>query len=116
LAERLSPFLLVAQWLQFWSGSCPNPFSPVLKRFLTGLLQAMPKLALRAQTVGIAVLPLSQDLWTKNVSMNRSKGFSLGQQPVVGRPLAKSVDYKPQNHGFRILRKSQQRSFIIKSG
>jgi hypothetical protein len=32
----------------------------------TGLLQAMPKLALRAQTVDIANLPLRQDVLAKN--------------------------------------------------
>ena len=42
----------------------------------------MSKLALPAQTVDIAGLPLRQDLWTKNVSMNRSKAFLFGQQPV----------------------------------
>jgi len=39
------------------------------------LLQALPKLALRAQTVGIASHPLRQDLLTKTVSMNCSKRF-----------------------------------------
>jgi len=42
----------------------------------------MPKLALRAQTVGIAVLPLRQDVLAKNASINRSKEFWFGQQPV----------------------------------
>jgi hypothetical protein len=42
----------------------------------------MPKLALRAQTVGITYLPLRQDLLTKNVSMNRSNEFWFWQQPL----------------------------------
>ena len=64
---------------QFSTGCCPNPFSLCLKRFLINLrlapgnaarsdsVQAVRRnlcaiLALRAQTVGIADLPLRQDL------------------------------------------------------
>jgi hypothetical protein len=46
----------------------------------------MPKLALRAQTVDMADLPLRQDVLKKNGSMNRSKKFRFGQQPVKYRP------------------------------
>jgi len=42
----------------------------------------MPKLALPAQTVDIADLPLRQDVLAKIGSMNRSKTFWFGQQPV----------------------------------
>ena len=38
----------------------------------------MPKLALRAQTVGIAFLSFRQDLSAKNVSMSTQKDFRLG--------------------------------------
>jgi hypothetical protein len=39
-------------------------------------------LALRAQTVDIAGLALRQDVFAKSASMNPSKGFLFGQQPV----------------------------------
>jgi len=39
------------------------------------LLQAISKLALRAQTVEIAGLPLRQDLLTKNVLMTAQRDF-----------------------------------------
>jgi hypothetical protein len=42
----------------------------------------MPKLALRAQTVDIAYLPLRQDVLARIGSMNRSKRFRSGQHPV----------------------------------
>jgi len=45
------------------------------------LFQAIPKLALRAQTVGIAFLSLRQDLWIKNVSMSDQKDLQLGKTP-----------------------------------
>ena len=38
--------------------------------------------ALRPQTVDIADLPLRQDVLAKTGSMNRSKTFRFGQQPV----------------------------------
>jgi hypothetical protein len=40
------------------------------------------KLALRAQTVQIANLPLRQDLLAKKRLNDRSKEFLFGQQPV----------------------------------
>jgi hypothetical protein len=43
-------------------------------------------LALRAQTVDIAGLTLRQDVFAKSASMNPSKGFLFGQQPVEKRP------------------------------
>jgi hypothetical protein len=43
-----------------------------------GLLQAMSKLALRAQTVDIANLPPRQDLLAKNVLMTAQRDFGLG--------------------------------------
>ena len=46
----------------------------------------MPKLALRAQTVDIADLPLRQDVLAKIGSMNRLKTFRFEQQPVKTRP------------------------------
>jgi hypothetical protein len=45
------------------------------------LFQAIPKLALRAQTVGIAFLSLRQDLWIKNVSMSAQRDFCMGNNP-----------------------------------
>jgi len=45
------------------------------------LLQAIPKLALQAQTVGIANLPLRQDLLAKNVLMTAQRNFCLGNSP-----------------------------------
>jgi len=41
----------------------------------------IPKLALRAQTAGIAFLSLRQDLRIKNVSMSAQKDFCLGNNP-----------------------------------
>jgi len=44
---------------------------------------AMPKLSAAAdQTVAIAELTLRQDVLTKIGSMNRSKAFRFGQQPL----------------------------------
>jgi hypothetical protein len=42
------------------------------------LLQAISKLALRAQAVGIADLSLRQDLLAKNVLMTAQRNFCLG--------------------------------------
>jgi len=42
------------------------------------LLQATSKLALRAQTVEVADLPLRQDLSAKNVLMTAQRNFCLG--------------------------------------
>jgi hypothetical protein len=42
----------------------------------------MSKLALRAQTVDIAYLPLRQEFFGKKRFNDRSKGFGFGQQPV----------------------------------
>jgi hypothetical protein len=50
------------------------------------LFQAIPKLALGAQTVGIAFLSLRQDLWTKNVSMSAQKDFLLGNSSLSFAP------------------------------
>jgi len=63
---------------------CPSPFSLGLKRFLTNLrlATAVSKLALRAQTVDIANLPLRQDLLAKKRFNDRSKEFLFGQRPV----------------------------------
>jgi len=47
------------------------------------LLQAIPKLALRAQTVEIADLPLRQDLLAKNVLMTAQRNFCLGNNPLT---------------------------------
>jgi hypothetical protein len=47
------------------------------------LFQSIPKLALRAQTVGIAFLSLRQDLLAKNVSMSAQKDFPLGNNPSI---------------------------------
>jgi hypothetical protein len=46
-----------------------------------GLLQAMSKLALRAQTVDIADLPLHRDLLAKNVLMTAQRNFCLSNSP-----------------------------------
>ena len=43
----------------------------------------MSKLALRAQTIDIAYLPLHQDLLTKNVSMTAQRNFGLGNSPIT---------------------------------
>jgi len=43
-----------------------------------GSLQAMSKLAFRAQTVDIAYLPLRQDFLAKNVLMTAQRNFRLG--------------------------------------
>jgi len=48
------------------------------------LLQAMSKLALRAQTVDIANLPLRQDLLARKRFNDRSKEFLFGPRPVNG--------------------------------
>jgi hypothetical protein len=48
----------------------------------------MSKLALRAQTIDIAALPLRQDALAKIGSMNRSKTFRFGQHPVNARLIA----------------------------
>jgi len=53
---------------------------------LKGLLQAMSKLALRAQTVDIADLPLRQDLLAKNVLMTAQRNFCLGSSPLSLEP------------------------------
>jgi len=45
-------------------------------------LQAMSKLAFRAQTVDIAYLPLRQGFFGKKLFNDRSKGLRFGQQPV----------------------------------
>jgi len=50
-------------------------FDPAYKE---ARLQAMSKLAFRAQTVDIAYLPLRQDLLAKNVLMTAQRDFSLG--------------------------------------
>jgi hypothetical protein len=42
------------------------------------LVQAIPKLALRAQAVKIAYLPLRQDLLSKTVLMTAQMDFPLG--------------------------------------
>jgi hypothetical protein len=42
------------------------------------LLQAIPKLALRAQTIEIADVPPRQDLLAKNVLMTAQRDFCLG--------------------------------------
>jgi len=42
----------------------------------------MSKLALRAQTVDIADLPLRQDLLAKNVLMTAQRNFCLGNSPL----------------------------------
>jgi hypothetical protein len=63
-----------------------NPLSLNLKRFLIppiqAGLQAMSKLALRAQTVDIAYLSLRQGFFGKKRFNDRSKGFPCGQQAV----------------------------------
>jgi hypothetical protein len=41
----------------------------------------MSKLALRAQTVDIAYLPLRQDFLAKNVLMTAQRDFGLGNSP-----------------------------------
>jgi hypothetical protein len=41
----------------------------------------MSKLALGAQTVDIAYLPLRQDLFAKNVLMTAQRDFRLGNSP-----------------------------------
>ncbi len=51
------------------------------RRFALGL-HFVRKLALRAQTVQIANLPLRQDLLAKKRLNDRSKEFLFGQQPV----------------------------------
>jgi hypothetical protein len=43
----------------------------------------VPKLALRAQTVEIANLPLRQDLLAKNVLMTPQRDFCLGNSPSM---------------------------------
>ena len=43
----------------------------------------MSKLALRAQTVDIADLPLRQDLLAKNVLMTAQRNFCLGNGPLT---------------------------------
>jgi hypothetical protein len=50
------------------------------------LLQAISKLALRAQTVEIANLPLRQDLFAKNVLMTAQRNFCLGNTPLRSGP------------------------------
>jgi len=60
----------------------------VLSRFLIhliidiGLAPGHAKRTLRAQPVDIADLPFRQDVLAKIGSMNRSKTFWFGQQPV----------------------------------
>jgi len=46
----------------------------------------MSKLALRAQTVDIADLPLRQDLLAKNVLMTAQRNFCLGSSPLSLEP------------------------------
>jgi len=48
------------------------------------LLQAIRKLALWAQTVRIADLPLRQDLLAKNVLMTAQRNFYLGNSLLIG--------------------------------
>jgi hypothetical protein len=48
------------------------------------LLQAISKLALRAQTVEIANLALRQDLLGKNVLMTAQRDFCLGNSLLRG--------------------------------
>jgi hypothetical protein len=55
------------------------------------LLQAISKLALRAQTVDNAYLALRQGLLPKNVSMNCSKESWFGQQPVESLPFGPNL-------------------------
>ena len=43
----------------------------------------MSKLAVRAQTVDIANLPLRQDLLAKNVLMTAQRNFCLGNGPLI---------------------------------
>jgi len=46
------------------------------------LLQTISKLALQAQTVEIAYLPLRQDLLAKNVLKTAQRNFYLGNSPL----------------------------------
>jgi len=46
----------------------------------------MSKLALRAQAVDSADLPLRQDLLTKNASISAKTDFGLGNSPQRGSP------------------------------
>jgi len=50
------------------------------------LLQALSKLALRAQTVESAILPLRLRFISKKHLNERSKGFWFEQQPLKGKP------------------------------
>jgi len=49
---------------------------------IQSLLQAIAEPSLRAQPVGIAGVLLHQDLWEKDLSMNVSRGFRLGNGPL----------------------------------
>ncbi len=85
-------------------GCCPNPFSLCLKRFLINLrrvpgnaarsasVQAVRRnlcaiLALWAQTVQIADLPLHQDLLAKNILMTAQSDSCLGNSPCRSDPI-----------------------------
>ncbi len=58
---------------------------------IKGSLQAMSKLAFRAQTVDIAYLPLRQGFFGKKRFNECSKGLRFGQQPVLIRHIDSTV-------------------------
>jgi len=83
---------------RYYTGCCRNPFSLGLKRFSSGKksagLQAMSKLALRAQKADIAYLPLRLGFFGKKRFNDRSKGFVFGQLPAQIRLLARKHKYQ----------------------
>ena len=75
MIDRLLPKTLFALSKTFFDKS------KACSRRVSATLHFVSKLALRAQTVEVADLPLRQDLLAKNVLMTAQRNFCLGNNP-----------------------------------